>query len=79
MTSLLSALEQVIGTEAMQRAERWNAAQSYDAGADLDEDTLRRSFGGLSRGARRVQRRPKRWVQDELGYWPDGSWTECAE
>lgn len=50
-TSLTDAFRQVFGPVPY-RLPR-------DLAADFDEDTLRRSFGGLSRGARREQRRPR--------------------
>ncbi|WP_028637743.1 hypothetical protein [Nocardioides sp. URHA0032] len=43
-----------------------------------DEDTLRRSFGGLSKRARSIQRRPLRLVVDELGFDQRGGYhAEC--
>lgn len=70
--SLLDALRQVIGDEAMEQAERERAIRRPDPVSDMDEDTLRRSFGGLSRGARREQRRPVVDRVDELGYGRSG-------
>lgn len=55
---LTNAFRQVFGDEAADRAAHWNANKSHDPTSNLDEDTLRRMHG-LSRGARREQRRPR--------------------
>lgn len=59
--NLLAAFTQVFGPQPPH-------PRKYDPTSDLDEDTLRRSFGTLSRTARREQRRPERIVVDEHGY-----------
>ena len=46
-----------------------------DEATHEDEDTLRRSRGGLSRQARREQRRPRPMALDEQGYAPTGTWV----
>ena len=50
----------------------------YDTASHADEDSLRRSFGRLSKAGRRVQRRPMPFVVDELGYTPTGTWSGGA-
>lgn len=58
--TLLDAFTQVFGTPT------WTPPPSpatYE-----DEDTLRRSFGGLSKSARSAQRRPVPIKVDEYGY-----------
>lgn len=54
----------------------WNAAATstprYDPAASFDVESLERSFGGLSRTARREQRRPVRLKVNEYGWGNDG-------
>lgn len=76
--NLLDALAQVVGADHLAQVRSW--PRTYDPAADFDEDTLRRSFGlGLSKSARREQRRPLPFVPDESGYLPSGSWTPGGE
>jgi hypothetical protein len=53
--------------------------RTYDPTADLDEATLQRSFGGLSKSARTAQRRPAPIRIDSLGYDQRGRWHAAED
>ena len=63
-TDLTAAFRQVFGTPPT-----WTLPRDLPDASHEDEDSLRRSFGGLSRSARRQQRRPR--VQQPNEPWTD--------
>ena len=67
---LLDALAQVVGADHLAQVRSW--PRIVDPASNYDEATLRRSFAGLSKWARREQRRPVPIRVDEYGWGSNG-------